>query len=84
MAVPLIPSVAGGPPVSIVRVNATIGPAGLTYYERVHGRTVSFHPIGVSVPQRCPRGGFAFSGQFSFQDGTSVIARSNVPCPRRR
>jgi hypothetical protein len=83
-AVPLIPSVAGGPPVSIVSVSTTIGPAGLTYYERVHGHTVSFHPRGVSVPLRCPRGGFAFSGRFTFQDGTSTLAKSSVPCPRRR
>jgi hypothetical protein len=83
-AVPLIPSVAGGPPVSIVRVSTTIGPAGLTYYERVRGHTVSFHPRGVSVPQRCPRGGFAFSARFTFQDGTSALAQSAVPCPRRR
>ncbi len=83
-AVPLIPSVAGGPPVSIVRVNTTIGPAELTYYERVHGRLVSFHPQGVSVPPRCPRGGFPFSARFSFEDGTSTIARTAVPCPRRR
>lgn len=83
-AVPLIPSVAGGPPVSIIRVSATIGPADLTYYEHVHGHTISFHPKGVSVPQRCPRGGFPFSAQFAFQDGTSALARSTVPCPRRR
>jgi hypothetical protein len=82
-AIPLIPSVAGGPPVSIIKVDATIGPAGLTYYERVHGRTVSFHPKGVSVPERCPRGGFAFSARFAFVDGTSTTARSTVPCPRR-
>jgi hypothetical protein len=83
-AVPLIPSVAGGPPVSIVRVSSTIGPAGLTYYERVHGHTVSFHPRGVSVPLHCPHGGFAFAARFTFQDGTSALAKSTVPCPRRR
>jgi hypothetical protein len=83
-AVPLIPSVAGGPPVSIIRVNATIGPAGLTYYERAHGHTVSFHPRGVSVPLSCPKGGFQFSARFTFQDGTSALASSTVPCPPRR
>jgi hypothetical protein len=83
-AVPLIPSVAGGPPVSIVRVSTTIGPAGLTYYERVHGRIVSFHPKGVSVPSRCPPGGLPFSARFFFQDGTDAQASSVVPCPRRR
>ncbi|HTW43540.1 MAG TPA: hypothetical protein VMD79_14640 [Solirubrobacteraceae bacterium] len=82
--VPLVPSVPGGPPVSIVSLNATIGPAGLTYYERVHGHIVSFHPQGVSVPAHCPRGGFAFSALFTFEDGTSTSARSSVPCPRGR
>jgi hypothetical protein len=83
-AIPLVPSVAAGPPVSIVNVRTTIGPAHLTYYEHVHGRTVSFHPVGVSVPRRCPRGGFVFSATFSFADGTTTIANSTVPCPPPR
>jgi hypothetical protein len=85
-AVPLIPSVTNGPPVSIISVRTTIGPAHLTYYERVHGRTVRFHPKGVSVPARCPRGGFPFSAQFAFEDGTTASTSSTVPCPppRRR
>jgi hypothetical protein len=81
--VPLIASVPGGPPVSILSVRATIGPAGLTYYERRHGRRVAFHPRGVSVPQHCPRGGFRFSATFSFTDATSTTAAYSVPCPPR-
>jgi hypothetical protein len=80
-AIPLVPSVPAGPPVSILNVRTTIGPAGLTYYEHVHGRTISFHPTGVSLPPRCPSGGFAFSASFAFDDGTSTIARTTVPCP---
>jgi hypothetical protein len=83
-AIPLVPSVPAGPPVSIVRVRTTIGPAHLTYYERKHGRTISFHPRGVSLPSRCPRGGFVFSAGFSFEDGTSTVANSTVPCPPPR
>jgi hypothetical protein len=85
-AIPLIPSVPDGPPVSIVKVQATIGPNHLTYYEHVHGRRVSFHPKGVSVPSSCPRGGFPFSAEFSFADGSTAVAQSTVPCPppRRR
>ena len=80
-AVPLIPSVAGGPPVSIVSVSATIGPADLTYYERVHGHMVSFHPTGVSVPLRCPRGGFPSRRSSPSRTGP---ARSHArPCPAR-
>jgi hypothetical protein len=85
-AVPLIASVPGGPPVSILEVHSTIGPAGLTYYERRHGKTVAFHPRGVAVPAHCPRGGFVFSATFTFDDATSASARAVVPCPppRRR
>lgn len=83
-AVPLIPSVTNGPPVSIVNVTSSIGPRGLTYYRRVHGRLVGYKPVGVSVPDRCPRGGFPFNADFAFTDGTTVTAAAAVPCPRRR
>lgn len=80
-AVPLIPSVTNGPPVSIINVNSTIGPNRLTYYKRVHGKLVAYKPEGVDVPETCPRGGFQFSGEFGFLDGSTVIAKSAVPCP---
>lgn len=86
-AIPLIPSVPNGPPVSIVSVQSTIGPSHLTYYTHSHGRTIAFHPQGVSVPLHCPTGGFPFSATFGFSDGTSTVANSVVPCPpptRRR
>jgi hypothetical protein len=85
-AIPLIPSVTGGPPVSIIETQATIGPSHLTYYTHSHGKKVAFHPKGVSEPLSCPRGGFTFSANFTFLDGTSAVAKSIVPCPppRRR
>jgi hypothetical protein len=82
-AIPLIPSVTGGPPVSIIEVKSTIGPSHLTYTERVHGKTISFHPKGVSEPTHCPAGGFQFSAEFGFLDGSSTTAKSIVPCPHR-
>ena len=86
-AIPLIPSVPSGPPVSILNVQSTIGPSHLTYYKHVHGKRVAFHPQGVSVPLHCPKGGFQFSASFGFSDGTSTTTKSVVPCPppiRRR
>jgi hypothetical protein len=84
--VPLIASVPGGPDVSIVSVQTTIGPNDLTYYRRVDGRLQSFRPRGVAVPERCPRGGFPFAAQFSFLDGSTTSAATTVSCPppRRR
>jgi hypothetical protein len=82
--VPLVPSVPDGPDVSIVRAEASIGPNHLTYYHRVHGRLRPFHPRGIDVPERCPKGGFPFLAEFSFQDGSHAQAKSVVPCPRRK
>ncbi len=82
--VPLVTSVPGGPDVSIVSVQTTIGPAHLTYYKHRHGRLVPFRPRGVSVPERCPHGGFPFAADFTFQDGSSTSAETTVPCPPRR
>jgi hypothetical protein len=79
-----VTSVPGGPDVSIVSVQSTIGPSHLTYYKHVHGRLVAFHPRGVSVPERCPHGGFPFAAEFRFQDGSETTAATTVPCPPRR
>jgi hypothetical protein len=82
--VPLVTSVPGGPDVSVVSVTSTIGPSHLTYYKHVHGRLVAFQPRGVSVPEGCPRGGFPFAAEFSFQDGSRTSAQTTVPCPPAR
>jgi hypothetical protein len=82
--IPEIKSVTNGPPVSIISVNSTIGPSHLTYYKRVHGKQVGYHPQGVSIPLTCPRGGFPFYAEFTFLDGSKVPARSVVPCPPGR
>jgi hypothetical protein len=84
IAVPLVASIPDALPVSILSVQATIGPSHLTYYRRAHGRRVAFHPQGVSVPARCPAGGFRFSASFTFLDGSSATADSAVPCPPGR
>lgn len=81
---PLVPSVRGGPDMALVRLQTTIGAKGITYYERVKGKTISFRPRGLVLPRSCPRGGFAFAANLSFQDGTHSSAATNVPCPPRR
>ncbi len=80
--IPLVPSVPDGPDVSIVRANAAIGPNDVTYHTRVHGKLRSFHPRGIAVPERCPKGGFPFHAEFSFQDGTTAQASAVVACPK--
>lgn len=82
--IPLVPSVPNGPPVAIVRVTTTIGPGKLTYYKNVHGVQVPFHPVGISVPFTCPKGGFPFAADFRFYDGSTAHASTTVPCPPAR
>lgn len=81
-AIPLIPTWPGGPDVAVTRMSSTIGPLGLTYYRRARDRIVPFHPRGIAMPRRCPRGGFPFRADIAFLDGTRESAQSTVPCPR--
>jgi hypothetical protein len=80
--VPLVPSVPGGADVSVIQLQATFGPEHLTYTEKVHGRTVTYVPKGILLPDRCPRGGFPFAATLAFLDGSRASARTAVPCPR--
>lgn len=82
IAVPLIPSFAEGPDVVLVRLRSTIGPLGITYYNRIQGKFVPYQPSGILLPRHCPRGGFPFAAKFTFAEGRNVIARRSVPCPR--
>jgi len=83
-ALPLVPSVRDGPDLALVRLQTTIGAKGIVYIERHKGKTISFRPRGIVLPQSCPRGGFRFAAQLSFQDATSAGATTAVPCPRGR
>ncbi len=79
---PLIASVPGAPYLAIVRMRVTLGPQGLTYFERLGGQTLAYRPKGILLPTRCPRGGFVFAGVFTFADGSRVATRTAVPCRR--
>jgi len=83
ISVPLVPGIPEGPDVAVVQVHATLG-GKLTYYERKHGKRITYHPRGIQLPKRCPRGGFRFSATFTFLDGTQAQAATVVKCPRRR
>jgi hypothetical protein len=80
--VPLVPSLPEGEDVAVVAAQVTLG-RGLTYYERVRGRTIAYRPRGIELPHRCPRGGFRFAATLTFVDGSRAWAHTVVPCPRR-
>ncbi len=82
--IPLVPSLPQGPNVAVAELNADLGPRGLTYYERVRGKTTSYHPTGILLPDQCPRGGFPFTASLAFEDGSHAAARTAVPCATTR
>ncbi len=82
--VPLVPSLPDTPDVAIARLTTTLGPLGITYYERLHGRTVAYRPRGLQLPDSCPRGGFPFAAELGFVNGSSASAGTVVPCPGAR
>lgn len=86
--VPLIPTVPGGPDVAVTHFQMTLGttmsgPDSFVYYRSVGGRQVAYSPRGLVLPPVCPRGGFPFGAQFTFQDHSMATAHTIVPCPRR-
>lgn len=82
--VPLLPAWPEGPDIELTRLASTIGPRGLTYRRRAHGRTISFTPRGLTVPTSCPRGGFRLSATFTWWTAPGVeTVSTDIPCPRR-
>jgi hypothetical protein len=79
--VPLVPSLPGGPNVSVVQFQSTFGPKNLPPYEReANGELQHYTPRGVTVPATCPRGGYPFAGDFNFEDGTRTTVHTTAPC----
>jgi hypothetical protein len=78
---PLVPGLPESPDVVLTHLQWTLGPADLTYYEQVHGRTVSYVPRGIQLPKSCPHGGFPFAATLTFLDGAHSTAHTSVPCP---
>jgi hypothetical protein len=82
--IPAIPTWPGGPVPSIVSLNATIGPRGVVYQRHVGGKTVPYHPRGLSVPSVCPPGGYPFAATLDFLDGSVLEPSTTIPCKTRR
>lgn len=84
LTLPIVSGLPGGSDVALSRMRTTLGPRGITYTERLHGRLVRFHPRGIVLPSRCPRHGFHFAVKLSFLDGKQAADRARVPCPGAR
>jgi hypothetical protein len=62
----------------------TLGAHNVAYYKKVHGKKKLFHVKGIILPSSCPQGGWPIASQFSFQDGSTVLAKRTIPCPPKK
>lgn len=79
MAFPAVPGIPEDASFALTRMTMTIGSDRIIYRDPDGTR---YHPDGIILPGRCPRGGFMFTAQLSFQDGSQTTAATGVPCPR--
>ncbi len=80
--VPQISTIPGAEYVSIESAFATLGASDVAYFETVHGRRTLVHIKGLTVPTRCPAGGFPTRGTVEFADGATFTVNPTIPCPR--
>lgn len=82
VAVPLIKVLPEASDASATTASLSLGAHNATYYKKVHGKRKLFHVQGIILPKHCPHGGWPVASQFTFQDGSTVMAKRTVPCPR--
>lgn len=80
ISVPLVEGVAGGSDVSVTRLNATLGPKSLTYYEHTSHGYLPYKPRGILLPNHCPHHGFQFTVTLTFATGQTATAGTTVTC----
>jgi hypothetical protein len=71
--VPLIESVPGALDASEQRINVKVGAA----YR--HGKRTTYY---ITVPKKCPKGGFPLKAEMTFLGGATAEASYRAPCPR--
>jgi hypothetical protein len=76
MSIPPVLSLPLEPDASIVTFSLTVGAGRGTGTHPPHSKST------VSVPRRCPAGGFPFAAQFTYADGSVGGALATEACPR--
>lgn len=61
----------------------TLGAKNAAYYKTIHGHRKLLHVKGIILPKSCPHGGWPVASVFKFQDGSVVMAKRSIRCPRK-
>jgi hypothetical protein len=80
--VPLIKVLPEASDASATSAFLSLGAHGQTFYKKVHGKRKRLPIEGIVLPGKCPHGGWPVASRFSFQDGSTVMAKRTVACPR--
>jgi hypothetical protein len=83
LTLPALPNSPFGAPISVARLKFTLGGDNIIYHELAQGQRRSYHPGGLPLPTRCPRGGFRFRATVAFADGSTRSGDTAVRCPPR-
>jgi hypothetical protein len=79
---PQVSTVPGASNASVESAFATLGASDVAYFETIHGRRTLVHVKGLTVPRRCPPGGFPTRAAIEFTDGSTLTVNPTIPCPR--
>jgi hypothetical protein len=79
--VPPVSTFPGAPNASVESAFVSVGGPDVAYYESIHGRRTLVHVRGLTVPKRCPSGGFPTEGKAYLADGSSLTVDPTIPCP---
>jgi hypothetical protein len=68
--------------VALTSISFVIGAPSIRYRTGHGPRATLYRPVGITLPDRCPRAGFPFRATLALADGSQVRARAAVACPR--
>jgi hypothetical protein len=80
--VPQISTIPGASYASVESAFATLGAGDVAYFQTVRGRRALVHVQGLTVPRKCPFGGFPTRAAIEFADGAKFTVDPTISCPR--
>ena len=84
LEVPLIKVLPEASDASATSAFLTSAASNVAYFKNVHGKRKLFHVKGIITPKSCPHGGWPVASQFTFEDGSTVMAKSHDPVSEER
>ena len=80
--IPPLPTLPGQPDASVVSFSVTVGPPSQAADSRSSRAADSqWGEMELFVPRSCPAGGFPWTADFTYADGSSQEVTTAVPCP---